>query len=200
MGSQGNGLISRRIIYYVLEQLKTTNPKDILVGIMWSGPNRHDFYLEEGVSFDIESQWMENPTGFVKDSKPSWVILNHNWNDKNSRNYYNNYHSIIGSLIYTVENILRVQWFLKLHNVPYFMSTYTAQVLPKIAQTHPDIEYLYHQIDKSTFLPVAGEYEWCLTHMPDKFPRPGDHHPGIEQHTAFTEQVIVPFLKERNYI
>ena len=43
MGSQGNGLISRSIIYGVTKALQTYKPEDILVGVMWSGSNRHDF-------------------------------------------------------------------------------------------------------------------------------------------------------------
>ena len=43
MGSQGNGLISRGIIYGVCEALKTHSPNEILVGVMWSGSSRHDY-------------------------------------------------------------------------------------------------------------------------------------------------------------
>jgi hypothetical protein len=45
MGSQGNGLISKKIIYTVDKELKKTKPEDILVGIMWSGIDRHDVYI-----------------------------------------------------------------------------------------------------------------------------------------------------------
>jgi hypothetical protein len=52
----------------------------------------------------------------------------------------------------------------------------------------------------NNFLPITGKYEWCVENMPNDFPHPNDNHPGIEQHTAFTEQVIIPFLKEKQYI
>jgi hypothetical protein len=61
MGSQGNGLISRRAIYQVTEALKQTSPEDILVGIMWSGPDRHDFYQLGNKQFDNQDGWMETP-------------------------------------------------------------------------------------------------------------------------------------------
>lgn len=45
LSSQGNGLISRQVIYQVTESLKRTSTNNILVGVMWSGPDRHDFLL-----------------------------------------------------------------------------------------------------------------------------------------------------------
>ena len=42
MGSQGNGMIARKAIWAVHEQLKTTPPEQLLVGIMWSGPSRSE--------------------------------------------------------------------------------------------------------------------------------------------------------------
>ena len=46
LGSSGNGLISRRVIYETTQALKQYDAKDILVGVMWSGPDRHDFYVQ----------------------------------------------------------------------------------------------------------------------------------------------------------
>jgi hypothetical protein len=71
MGSQGNGLISRGIVYGVNEALKTHSPEDILVGVMWSGTDRHDFRctnpkLLHFVSDKVNNGWIENPTSFIK--------------------------------------------------------------------------------------------------------------------------------------
>ena len=72
LGSQGNGLISRKIIHGVHEQLKVRKPEDILACIMWSGPTRHEQYssdrdvilrLKHGSNSD---QWMINPTRVVE--------------------------------------------------------------------------------------------------------------------------------------
>ena len=35
MASQGNGLISKKLIYVVNKELETTKPEDILVGVMF---------------------------------------------------------------------------------------------------------------------------------------------------------------------
>ena len=40
--SQGNGLISRRVLYTVQRNLK----EDTLVCIMWSGPTRAEYYVD----------------------------------------------------------------------------------------------------------------------------------------------------------
>lgn len=196
MGSQGNGLISRKIIYQVTEALKTTLPDDILVGIMWSGPDRHDFYANKDVLFTsdqhTENMWMENPTKFIKDSKGAWVILNHHWNLDLAKMHYRYFHNTIGAEINTYEHILRVQWFLKLHNIKYFMSTFTSGVLNPVFKNHPDIKHLHNQIDFDNFLPVTGEYEWC--NLDSK--KTGILHPTSEQHFEFTQQVILPHIKK----
>ena len=80
------------------------------------------------------------------------------------------------------------------------MSTYTAAVLPPIVKTHNDTQHLYQLLDQDMFLPVTGEYEWCRDHSGLPFPMPADPHPSVEQHQAFVNQIILPYLKERNYI
>lgn len=199
-GAVGNGYISRRIIYQVSELLKTTSPENILVGVMWSGPNRHDFFLE-GVKFDRNIDgWHQNPAGFVADADPNWVIISHGWKNNFARAYYANLHSDVGHVIYTYEHILRVQWFLKLHGIPYFMSTYMSEVMHHEYNNHLDVQHLYNQIDLTQFLPVTGEYEWCLKESGFEFPNPHDRHPTAEQHQAFTNRVIMPFLQQKKYL
>jgi len=188
MGSQGNGLISRSIIYEVNEQLKTHGADDLLVGIVWSGPDRHDFYLEPDRHINSLRQntedWMKNPTGFVPGIN-KWVILNHLWNVDYSKIWYENFHSEMGQYITTLEHILRTQWFLEKHNIKYFMSTYNSNVLPKKLQDDLSSAHLYEQIDFTVFLPVDGMAEWAgVAH----------EHPSTEQHKQFTEQVIMPFI------
>ena len=193
MGSQGNGLISRRIVYQVTELLKLHTPGDLLVGIMWSGNNRQEFYSSTKPVVNQEYV-MENPTRFIKESTGSWAIMNHNWKDQSSVLYYKNFFDIVGGAISSYEHILRTQWFLKIHNIKYFMTTYTGEVFSDDLKNHIDIQHLYKQIDFSKFLNITGEYEWCRDHSGLDFPIPGDNHPSSEQHKKFTEQVILPFL------
>ena len=199
MSSQGNGLISRKIIYTLSELLKTTDPSELLVGIMWSGPDRHDFYTTEDPGFDTNiDNWLENPTSVIPDCPNNWVILNHNWKNRFAKDYYSTFYDNIGASVYTYEHILRVQWFLKLHNIKYFMTTYTGEVFAN--SDHVDTKHLHDQIDADHFLPVTGEYEWCRDYSGIAYPDPYDKHPSEEQHKRFTEQVIIPFLQSKRYI
>jgi hypothetical protein len=203
LGAQGNGLISRRIIYEVSELLKTTPVEDILVGIMWSGPERHDFF-NETVKINREERkidyWVENPTGFVQDTDKNWIIISPSWENQYAKQYYVNFHSTVGGVIYTYEHVLRVQWFLKLHGIRYFMSAYTNEVLHNWSIDHKEVKYLKDQIDLDHFLPVQSEYNWCTHDSGIPFTTPNDGHPNKEQHQAFTEQIIIPFLQDKKYI
>lgn len=216
IGSIGNGLISRSIIYRVSELIKKNTVENLLVGIMWSGPNRYDFFKSNIVFEKNIDGCMSNPTGFI-DKKNDWIVCNPWWNHEYSVEYYKKFFDEVGAYVYTLEHILRTQWFLKYNNIKYFMTTYTGEVLPKTQtiksffKTLSDIEpttlkenkhtaHLYEQIDFEHFLPVEGEYEWCRDYSGLNFPIPGDNHPSSDQHRLFTEQVIMPFLESKKYI
>ena len=206
MGSIGNGLISRRVIYTLCQLLKQHDPDKILVGIMWSGPDRHEYYnpqipeyIRDAGEKHLDTYGMENPTNVV--TEKHWVVLNDPWRHNNDRLvYYTHFHDHIGALVYTYEHILRTQWFLKSHGIKYFMSTYNGSVFPDHAKNHNEIAHLLEQINFDKFLPVTGEYEWCRDHSGLAFPVKGDDHPGTAQHKLFTEQVIWPFLEKNNYL
>jgi hypothetical protein len=203
LSSQGNGLISRRVIYEVTEALKTHRPEDILVGIMWSGIDRYDFYTRDAKGLDTNiDNWEENPTKFINPpTGGNWVILNWNWQNEYAKQYYTTFYDRIGSLIYSLEHILRTQWFLKAKNIPYFMTTYTKEVFPDVTRQHIDTQYLYDQIDFDQFLGVVGEFEWVKERSGIGFKNSSDGlHPSPEQHRAFTEQIVIPFLHSKNYL
>lgn len=198
--SQGNGIISRKLIHRVDKLLKTNSADELLVGVMWSGPQRHDFY-NSSYPKNVKNCYdaIENPTGFVNDDK-SWVIFNHFWETENCQDYYKNYYDPVFGYVSTMEHILRTQWFLEKHKIKYFMTTYTSEVFAPSEICHPEIEYLYNQINFDTFLPITGEYEWCRDFSNHEFTLKGDHHPSPNQHKEFAEHVIIPFLKEKQYI
>ena len=198
--SQGNGLISRKIIYQVTRALETIPAENLLVGIMWSGPDRHDFYMPSA-KMGTTNEPVDIRTRIGEDTNNCWVILNHHWDSEYAKYYYGMFHDGIASLIYTYEHILRVQWFLKLHNVKYFMTTFKETVFPpkKSIDTHSDIKDLYNQIDFDQFLPIAGQYEWAeqtgiLFDAGDPF------HPTVEHNVKFTNEVVLPFLENKKYL
>ena len=200
LSASGNGLISRKIIYEVTEALKTHKPKDILVGVMWSGRDRHDVYLSDPPKFEHNSGWRSNPTRFIKSSSNHWTLLNWYWENDFAKQYFTQYHDNIGSQIYTIEHVLRIQWFLQLHQIPYFMSTFTDEVFDKGMINHIDVDHLYEQIDFTHFLPVKGEHEWARDHSGLPFAQHDAMHPTEDQHKMFVDEVIVPYLKTKNYL
>jgi len=199
IGSQGNGLISRRLLYKCEELLQTYSASELLVGVMWSGPSRSDFYLSERVTIDSTDGTMENPTSFQPRDNGGWIIMNHHWQDKFSAQYYNTFYDPIYSQWQTLEYILHTQWYLERKNVKYFMATFTNEVLPPLEHP-PQLGWLYNQIDFSKFVSSIGCMEWCRncgTKQTEKLPY---FHPSTEQHGEYVEKVIFPYLQQNKLI
>lgn len=210
MSSQGNGLISRKLIHSITEALKTYNSEEILVGVMWSGVDRHEFYSSHSIK-NINWGWenakdndprVKNPTEVIS-GLPNWYIVNHHWQNPESTLFYSNYQDHISSMVYTIEHILRIQMFLEKNKIDYFMSTYLDIFSDEKVINHPEIKYLYDLIDFNHFLPVKGCYEWVKENygISGGFNDPDDNgyigiHPTSFGHEKFTEEVIVPFLNK----
>ena len=213
LSSAGNGLISRRIIHRVTRLLDTHDADQLLVGVMWSGPNRHDYFNPGGHGNEATHHAAVNEAlsvGVTDHGGREWVITNPWWRDAHSTNYYRNFFSEEGAYVLTLEHMLRTQWFLERHGVRYFMGTYTGEVLPvggikrhfKSTSDMPDADlannpntaHLYAQLDRARFLPVEGMYEWCRDHSGLPFARKGDNHPSEAQHQLFMERVVWPHI------
>jgi hypothetical protein len=198
MGSQGNGLISKKLIYRVTQELKTKKPEDIIVGVMWSGIDRNDFYVDN-LTVDNIDGWIENPTSVVENRK-NWLVTNIHWKTKQSKIWYEHLHTDIGSIIQTIQNILLTQWFLERNDIKYFMMSYLDifSMYNFDVKTHPEIEYLYNQIDISKFVPIEGCREWVVENYPKHgfFDVSNELHPNEFGHLKFANEVIVPYLKD----
>ena len=201
LSCQGNNLIGKKILYQLINLLNTVPSPELIVGIMWSSSDRKAVYLDNP-SPDLPKlkDCLPNPTSIVE-GEDKWYMLNsvdyihHGL----SRMYYENFHSVLGGQIDTCEEILRIQWFLQKYNIKYFMSTYTGNVLPKKIKTIPEVSYLYNQIAFDHFLPIDGQYDWCEKYYKSEFIN-NDWHPTPSQHEKFTNEIIIPFLKEKQYI
>ena len=216
MGSTGNGLISKKIIYQVEKQLKVLKPEDIVVGVMWSGVDRKEFYIDNARMRNNNDGWSQNPTNVI-DRRNNWLITNIHWKLEESEMWYKNFHTIVGSFIETIEDILRIQWYLEKKNIKYFMTTYmdifdatykdkhkmsllgSVGVDVKITE-HPEIKYLYELIDKTKFIDIKGCYEWVIENHPLKGMPNGTivwgTHPNEDGHRLFSKEVIIPHLKK----
>jgi hypothetical protein len=217
MASQGNGLISKKAIYQVNKLLKTKDPEDILVGIMWSGIDRDEFYVRnypyvkgKGSPGNVDG-WIENPTNILEgEEHRNWLITNISWKIPMATLWYKHFHTDIGALIQTLENVLRTQWYLEKYNIKYFMTTFLnifENEWVKNYMEHPEVSYLYDMVNKDTFLDVDGCYEWVKNNcdLSRAFPdgKPDDRmgiHPTEYGHRKFTEHVIIPHIKEKNNV
>lgn len=194
--SQGNGLISRKVLYNIDKLLKKYKPDDILVGVMWSGVDRFDYYHNSSENFAIHNSCDFNPTSIIENHN-NWRIMNHHWINDESILYYKHFHNDISSLLITIEHILRVQWYLKRLGVDYFMTTYM-NIFDKKLIKHHEISYLYDMINFDKFLPVNGCYEW----INEKYPHYINEykHPIEIGYKKFTENIILPYLNNNMYM
>jgi len=169
-----------------------------LLGIMWSGRSRFEYFYERSPLYSDKN----NVRTMIEN--PYYKITNTGWSDDASVWLAKLLSDDIGSTILTIEHILRVQYFCKLHNIKYFMTEfYKDAVLPKDEKIlkHHEVEYLYKQIDFNNFLPIDNMFDWCLQsgitldehHL--KY-----QHPTQEHHKAFVNQVVIPFLIDRGYL
>lgn len=217
MGSQGNGLISKKMMYALDNELKDKSPDDIIVGIMWSGIDRNEFYVDDISDLnDLKKlksidKWTFNPTSVINgEENTNWVITNSHWKNKHSKLWYENYHTNIGSMVNTIQYILLTQWYLERKNVKYFMTTYLDIFHGEHSKNfiaHPEVSYLYDMIDFSKFLPISGCHEWVKEHYGDKdgFNAPDINgyigiHPTKYGHEMFSNEVIIPFLNEKKIL
>lgn len=193
-GAAGNGIISRKVIYTVTEALKIYDPKDILVGIMWSGFDRSEIYSLKRIKHTKLSTPPEytNPLSIIKEK--NYYIFNPHWTDATSKNYYMYAFTPENAVLNTLEHVLRTQWFLEKHKIKYFMTEFSFNSVNDINFDSKDILFLYNQIDKTHWLPIKNMYKWALSESNLKFTKEGDDHPSTEQHKMMVETVLIPFL------
>lgn len=204
--SSGNGQISRSVIYGVSQALKTHQPENLLVGVMWSAASRYEIFKQQINSSQIWKHGDDvNPTGFVSEASKNWILIHSGWDDMYSSNYYSHQYDTVGSYINSLEHILRLQWFLKLHGVNYFMATAFGEVFPEDDYLDDsNIKYLYDMIDWSMFLPVKNCLEWTkncgIAGDPADVNKPFNfQHPTDMQHQAFAEQVVYPYIESKYF-
>lgn len=222
LSSQGNGLIARKALYAVHRALmQGINPEEILVGIMWSGPDRHDTYfstMSDQLKDDVKKidTMRINPTSFVEGDSGGWLIMNNNWKEKTSRIYYSHLHDFINHRINTYEKILWVQSQLKVLGINYFMVPYTNEVFNDITpdtnnyiHTNPNLLWMKNLVDWSHWLPVKSMHDWCYKYWTDDdfgtmtFQRIEDgvwitwpdNHPTEIMHKRFVEEIVLPHIE-----
>ena len=192
-GALGNGLISRKLIH---EVSTAENKRDLLVGIMWSGPDRLDAYTEDGAfsNRNDENHSWRGQTVFPAHDTGGWVQMYPGWPNLYSVEYYKTYSNTTWNTIQTYEHIIRTQMFLEKHNVQYFMMPYMDHVLELKGST-PSLRHLWNEINFDTFATTQGCLEWVIEAYGPLEEK--QSHPRSFQHEEYVDKVILPYLKER---
>lgn len=210
----GNSMIARTLIYGVSKFLKRKESKDLLVGVMWSGQDRHAVFSEDArrpAKYNMPigpRNFIRNPVDVLHPNTQftdigGWINLTHGtdnlkefpYQDLNT-NWYKNFNNRTFSEITTLENILWTQNFLELHNIDYFMSGFTDDSL-NFNTNDENINWLYELIDWDKFI-STGMHEWCKEK--NLLKDDDDKHPSEEGHIKYAEQFIEPHLKARSLI
>lgn len=127
----------------------------------------------------------------------------------------------IGKIHSSLENIIMLQTFLKLHNIKFVHQFFMDRVYQDIENNkeHDLIKYLYNQLDK-TYTLTQGMFEHNHTYLP--YPREKSvlmphherikldngrnlfandgFHPGEYGAKLYCQDVLFPFLIEKNFI
>lgn len=204
MGSAGNGLIAKRLMSTCERLLKEKKPEEILVGIMWSGTDRHHKYTDHKIDSSVYledgslDERVQNPTWAGNPEHLHWIMMNP-WHlqTSHSEKYYLEYHTDIHGQTTTLEYILLTQLYLKSKGIKYFMTTFKNIFSEdwNFDKNNLEVKYLYDQIDFSKFAPIDGCMEWVTEHYPEKgFPQRWDDHPNEFGYKKFAEEVLVPFI------
>mgnify|MGYP003647814735 CR=1 FL=1 len=97
--SVGNQYIARTIVQGVERLLEELSAEDLLVGVMWTGIDRHEVYQGD-----------------------EWKTLNAHWDDPLSTAYYNNLHDLTGAALTTAYWQFLTEQYLQNKGVKYFMT------------------------------------------------------------------------------
>lgn len=221
--SADNSFIANRVLNCLQKLVRKVSPKEILVGVMWSGIDRNSFYLsEEPVDFSILPNSFLTDIDTSKYNTKTWqtggnkthITSNQNWylfsprsESKFATNFYKHYYDPVNALIQSLKNVLLVQNFCKLNKINYFFTEYHYDSITTHPNLNdPDVDYFAKMLDRDHFLPVKNMTDWIHTNTNfNYFSIPHlkiakDYHPTTEMSYAFTEQVIMPFLKNKGYI
>lgn len=113
----GNTYIRRQIQKQLFE-----NPNYDYVFVQWSTIDRWDYPWPVKSKKDTFLTEMDEDPLIDVDNKVSYFRMGTNYNEK-SKFFYDNYYSLYGQLLETLENILFTQQTIEKYNIPYRMMT-----------------------------------------------------------------------------
>lgn len=214
-GAAGNQFISRKFLHHLNKQLKVYDGKDLLVGVMWSGYERQNFYFDKKPLDYTEIFYGESNHNYINpaaleayQTKRNNYFANIGWTDELTSTYFKIFYDDFGAVLNSLEHILRIQLICEKYNIRYFFTNYNVDTVPisfdELKSGYPysykEAEHLYEQIDWTKWLPVRHAWKWII----EESGYPEDislgNHPTGEQSKAFVERVIIPHIKKLGYV
>jgi hypothetical protein len=201
-------LISRKAIWGVEQALKTHPAENILVLVSWSGPDRHDVFIDETSPYfrtgEFDIPWTENPHNFTSPEDKAhrgWLILNAcfcDWNMPAANDYYSRWHSETGQMVLTLEHIVRTQMYFKSKGIAYGMWFYTDVYNTDYDWSSKEF-FMYDLIDWNGFISRKGYYDYVMAKGgPDYFFDDG-FHPNRAGAEMWMKDQILPYLVSRGW-
>jgi len=229
--ASGNSLIYRNLIAGI-ERLKKTN-KTITVAVMWSNPNRFELLIDrEMPEFKSMFDDFKNSTTFTNQILGKGVIYTHvvenwlksgggfgQWQHKNNhanqlhKNYLKYIHSEKLQFLQTLENIVHLQQYCELNQIPLINLTWEniflgvsditgsnvkqdkSNLLPYI-DSIPTAKYLWDMIKWENWW-FYGEYgglkEYCID---NGYPYVNGNHPCTDCQLNFAMDIVYPLYKK----
>lgn len=145
-------------------------------------------------SSDIDNIWIKSGGGvhFNSYSENSRASDRDFW-----RIWYSNYYTYEGSMWETLENILRVQWFLDKYKIPYFMTS-VEDIFTEGISKYKNLNHLYKLIDFNKFC-LYKETKGITEHnIENGYLLDEGHHPTKEGNVAFCNDIIIPHIEKNN--
>ena len=152
---------------------------------MWSAPNRYGHFWN-GEWFIVTQQ--------DQDGQIQKDILG--LESEVCRIWYDKFYDEVGGSIRSFEYINATQDYFKSANVNYFMMNFFSYVVEEHKED-PNVSWLRDRIDTSKWpMWPQGMNEWIKENALDLPYDEDGNHPGEKQHMRWTEQVIIPYLKD----
>jgi hypothetical protein len=227
--SQGQGMIQKKIMFELVEAFnKGIPPEEILVIVMWSGTSRSSWYIDNPDTIkkmDLTDRCLLNLKN-LRSNNGGWYTTEHGNNKNDYILGFTQQHFLIdkftggvGKVHDSLQNIIMLQNFCKLHNVTLIQQFYMDFVFNDIEnnKNHQIINYLYKQLDfdniitqgmleyLESFLTISKKKDEMLTpeqriessRNSELFSSDG-FHPGAYGTKLWCKNILFPFLKSKN--
>jgi hypothetical protein len=209
----GNGHIVRSIIWQVNELLKQNiKPTDVFMQV--TSPDRKELLLDcedmtSETDGNLHTHYIPDVLYNTKKLNDNKLWLKHSYEDDSIMKYhYKYYNNKMSALVETLENMLRLEWFLKLHKINYKIF-FGWTILNFDFWQATETEYLWGMLDSDNvwfYKNYGGITQWVADNLlfedryvtgdrltEDGFPL--DQHPSNKAHREFAKQVVSKWVK-----